>query len=73
MKQTTYKLSRPKNCGKKFRTSNFSTFENDGKKYLRPIAILNIRVARKTRNNDPCPCGKHENGKPVKFKKCCKE
>ena len=30
--------------------------------------------SRKTHRNDPCPCGaKDEEGKSIKFKKCCLE
>lgn len=31
-----------------------------------------IREGKKIHRNDPCPCGAtDENGKPLKYKKCC--
>lgn len=39
----------------------------DGKMLIDYGFQINSKVGR----NDPCPCGKTINGKPVKYKKCC--
>ncbi|HUW47690.1 MAG TPA: peptide deformylase [Patescibacteria group bacterium] len=37
------------------------------------IVVANHRTIRSTKigRNEPCPCGKEVDGKPVKYKKCC--
>lgn len=38
--------------------------------HLNGVLIIDKIINGKLGRNDPCPCGKMENGKPLKFKKC---
>lgn len=39
---------------------------------VQPTPVQMARKPPKVGRNEPCPCGrKDENGKPIKFKKCC--
>jgi len=38
--------------------------------HLYSILMTDRAANKKLRRNDPCPCGRKENGKPVKVKKC---